>query len=842
MLLEQNAEFVRKTFIGWKALGEALLLLKVWARQRSSVFTYDCLSGYLISIIMAFLATDSSRNRVNNSLTTMQIFRITLDFIATSKLWDTGIFFKPEGDSKISKEDRKKYVELFPAVICDSFAHFNLAFRMTKSGLLELREEAALAISCIDKCKDGGFVEIFMTKMDFPAKFDYCIRLDLKENAEVYASGFCLDNECWRLYEHKVHSLLQKGLGGRMKCLRVTWRNAATICDIDNGLCGLDGESLVIGISVSLPEAFHQYTKGPIPAKEDEALEFRKFWGDQAFDYLFQKGSIALVAVDWALPNEKPVERRLIMRRITAHLLRMHLSLSEEKIMHAVDQLDFALVPTNEDSSSTAGKLLEVFDNLAKRLRNLDDIPLRVSSVQPLDSAFRCTSVCSPRPHPLAYENNGKRIKGLASTCIQPLEVMIQLEGSGNWPMNDLAIEKTKSAFLLRIGESLQKSWRMKYAATEEAVDVFMSGFAFRLKILHDRGLSLLKGQPGSDQVKRVSSADRKLFLRSQHSSMINGLRGRYSTYGPVVQLTKRWVAAHLFSALFVEEAIELVVAYLFLKPLPFSSPCSRITGFLRFLRLLSEHDWIFSALIVDINGDLTPDDEKEINENFMLSRKAYEEGTGSLKSTMFVATTYDKASEAWTSSSPSLLEIRRLAAYARSSSNLLTRLIMQDQLDSYGWECIFRTPLDNYDAVILLHRDKMPYPERLLFPSELNHGKLVVRGNASKIFQPFMLLGDVKGVKEEPEDKLLIDFDPLRCFIKDLESGFPNTFKVWYDSVGGDAIGLTWNKEGLKKRGREDTDTDEKEDVLNVLKGVGQVGKGFVRSIYSLKVPRLSN
>lgn len=35
----------------------------------------------------------------------------------------------------------------------------------------------------------------------------------------------------------------------------------------------------------------------------------------------------------------------------------------------------------------------------------------------------------------------------------------------------------------------------MNYAATEEDVDVFMSGFAFRLKIMHDRGLSLLKGQ-----------------------------------------------------------------------------------------------------------------------------------------------------------------------------------------------------------------------------------------------------------------------------------------------------------------------------------------------------------
>lgn len=97
---------------------------------------------------------------------------------------------------------------------------------------------------------------------------------------------------------------------------------------------------------------------------------------------------------------------------------------------------------------------------------------------------------------------------------------------------------------------------------------------------------------------------------------MISGLRGRYPIYEPVVRwgqiglvcvcvlsilnllgrwqpltlnllclqrLAKRWIAAHLFSASLAEEAIELLAAYLFLKPLPFSAPCSRIAGFLRF-------------------------------------------------------------------------------------------------------------------------------------------------------------------------------------------------------------------------------------------------------------------
>lgn len=33
-----------------------------------------------------------------------------------------------------------------------------------------------------------------------------------------------------------------------------------------------------------------------------------------------------------------------------------------------------------------------------------------------------------------------------------------------------------------------------------------------------------------------------------------------------------------------------------------------------RFLRLLSQDDWTYSPLVVDITNDLSPSDEKEIN------------------------------------------------------------------------------------------------------------------------------------------------------------------------------------------------------------------------------------
>lgn len=102
-------------------------------------------------------------------------------------------------------------------------------------------------------------------------------------------------------------------------------------------------------------------------------------------------------------------------------------------------------------------------------------------------TAFRFTSVFPPEPHLLANEKiESLRLNKLVPSCIQPLEIMIQvwfyapvllneltyaqelykhffcslqLEGSGNWPMDETAIEKIKSSFLIQIGER----WRLVY-------------------------------------------------------------------------------------------------------------------------------------------------------------------------------------------------------------------------------------------------------------------------------------------------------------------------------------------------------------------------------------------
>lgn len=837
MYIEEFTELIKDKFHDCEELRKALVLMKVWARQRNSIYSYDCLNGFLMAVIMSYLASNRVGGFFNKSMNAMQIFRVTIDFIANSKSWEKGLIFQPQGNRQVSKEElkeKKQCLRSFPVVICDYSANFNLAFRISKSSFLELQAEASLTLDCIQKCQDNGFEEVFLTKSDFAAKYDYCVRLNLKGNSRVCASGYCVDDECWRLYEEKVHLLLCQGLNDRAKSIRVIWRNCSSNSGVEDGFSSLDKEPLLIGIAISnLEKALRLVDKGPNPEHKEEVAKFRKFWGEKSEFRRFSDGTIG-ESVVW---EYKQWERHLIVKRIIEHVLSRHLSLSLESIVVSADQLDFSLSHGGADPISSTGGLLEAYEALAKRLRLLDDIPLRVSSVQPLDSAFRFTSVFPPEPHPLAGEKSfiSSSVK-VAATCVQTMEVLIQLEGSGNWPMDELATEKTKSAFLLKIGESLQSKWGVSCIATEEDVDVLLSGYAFRLKILHERGLSLVKGQ--GNQVKRVSSIDKKLFIRSQHSSMINGLQGRCPIYGPVVRLAKRWAASHLFSACLGSEAIELLVAHLFLNFQPFYAPNSRITGFLRFLRLLCEYDWKFTPLIVDINGDMTADDKTEIKENFMSTRKAHEGNASEVSPAIFLATVYDKSSEAWTASSPNPLELKRLVAYARSSANLLTRLIEQDQDDTHGWECLFRTPLNNYDAVVLLHRDRLAYPQRLLFPSEVKEGKHVARGNSSNYFSPTFKPKDVKGGLDILKTKLMVDFDPLQYYLVDLQEGFPNTFNLWYDSLGGDAIGITWNKSASKKRDRE----DDSNDVTGILKAVGEAGRGFVRSVHLLKAPRLCN
>lgn len=77
--------------------------------------------------------------------------------------------------------------------------------------------------------------------------------------------------------------------------------------------------------------------------------------------------------------------------------------------------------------------------NLTTKLRAASGVPLRIVSVQPLSAALRDTAAFPPVPHPLATAKlgvlSGRGDLGRVPRCLEPQELLVQLEGSGRFSL-----------------------------------------------------------------------------------------------------------------------------------------------------------------------------------------------------------------------------------------------------------------------------------------------------------------------------------------------------------------------------------------------------------------------
>ena len=112
------------------------------------------------------------------------------------------------------------------------------------------------------------------------------------------------------------------------------------------------------------------------------------------------------------------------------------------------------------------------FDSLSKMLRQLEGLPLDITSVQGTSSILRFSNIY---PTPPQRFFSSKLLTEVKESClsiketpngipkvpkhIEPIGVVVQLEASGKWPDDIKAIEKLKCAFLIRCGKLLQEQF-----------------------------------------------------------------------------------------------------------------------------------------------------------------------------------------------------------------------------------------------------------------------------------------------------------------------------------------------------------------------------------------------
>lgn len=249
-------------------------------------------------------------------------------------------------------------------------------------------------------------------------------------------------------------------------------------------------------------------------------------------------------------------------------------------------------------------------------------------------------------------------------------------------------------------------------------------------------------------------------------TSALHGLQQQHPAFSGVARLAKRWVRAQLLGQEFTDESLDLVAAALFLHPEPFTPPSSPQVGFLRFLFLVSTFDWKNSPLIVNLNNELTAEEQVEIRSVFLATRTQLP--------VMVIITPQDRKSSVWTQNGPSPQILQRLVVLAAEALPVLEKQLM-DPRGPGDIRTVFRPPLDMYDVLIRLTPRHIP-----------RHRQAVDSPAASFC----------RGLLSEPGPSSLmpvLGYDPPQLYLAQLREAFGDLALFFYDQHGGEVIGVLW-------------------------------------------------
>ncbi|XP_050965256.1 nucleolar protein 6 [Labeo rohita] len=816
------------------AFGEGVALFKVWLRQRELDQGAGCFCGFHASMLMAYLL---STHKVGKTMNPYQLLRNALHFLASTDLTENGITLCKNPDSKAPSVP--EFHAAFSVVFVDPSGHLNLLADMTAFTYKQIQHEASLSLKFWDDPTVDGFQALLMTPKSILRTYDQVFKLVDMVKLQSSCKKLLLLNELMDRSGNYVLtalpfilSLLQRGLGERIHLL------VHSLPQDTEWLVGSappkhkDQPPLTIGLLLNLEHAFCVLERGP-PADNPKAAEFRQLWGFRSELRRFQDGGIT-EAVLWS--GNSNCQRRFIPMMIITHLLKLHADIPESCITFVGGQLDMVIRVGEKDQTTGEEESLEVvqsYDDLSKKLWQLDGLPLSITAVQGAHQALRYTQVFPPVPVKLDYWFFDKKKGGLgvvpkeSKPCpyyITPIKVIVHMEGSGKWPSEPKAIRRVKAAFHICLKELLGKQHNFKCHATPNYVDVWKDGLVFRIQVAYHREPLLLRERltPEGMLIYRDNAEAQALELETLHkpflTSTLHGLQQQNGSFGVVCRLAKRWLASQFLLEDIREEAADLLVASLFLHPAPFTPPSSPQVGFLRFLHLLSTFDWKNNPLIVNLNGKLTAAEHTDIKNDFVASRESLP--------AMFIVTPNDKKVSVWTKEAPSVQMLQRAVMLAAESLRVLeTELNSGEQQDM---RVVFRPPLEAYDVLIHLSPKQVPlFPKAVdratyTFNRGTSEGKALVSGGALPV----------------------IDYDPVRLYLSELREAFGDLALFFYDPYGGTVIAVLWKpaafepkpfKASLMNARRVEVNGDVVTTVPNVeaiLQDFRIIGEGLVKSL----------
>ncbi|XP_072215381.1 nucleolar protein 6 [Excalfactoria chinensis] len=782
-VLLSHLHFLSSVSTDFPGMKDGLALLKVWLNQRQLSKGLGCFSGFLVSMLVAYLVM---KRKIVKVMSGYQVLRNVLQFLATTDLSVTGISLAKDTDTCLPA--LSDFHHAFEVVFVDPSGLVNLCADMTASKYHQVQFEAKCSMEILDDRMVDGFQALLMTSKPMLRTFDHVFHLKHVSKLQSACKKMQLLNELMDRGGNYVAaalpfivSLLTRGLAKRALLVAHSLPQTPEWPIDTEPPKHKDIGSLMFGI-LFVPEfAASTLEKGP-QADRPEATDFRTFWGEKSELRRFQDGTIC-EAVVWEASTS--YQKRLIPEQIVRHLLKLHADIPESSICYTGALLDLVIKNGKEALGTGEEDMVSVvcsYDDLSRKLWNLEGLPLTVTAVQGVHPALRYTDVFPPIPMKPIYSFH-KQVKtrnlllpSEEKPCpayLTPLKIICHMEGSGQWPQDKEAIKRIKAAFHLQLAELLQQQHQLICRPAVTHTDIYKDGYVFRLQVAYHREPLILKEVVTPEGMLKYQDTEesQRLELETLHqpylTSSLHGLQQQHPVFGSTCRLAKRWISAQLLSDGISEECVDLLVAFLFLQPAPFTPPSSPQVGFLRFLNLLATYDWRNSPLIVNLNAGLTDADCTEIKNKFVAAR--------SRLPVMFIATPKDKWNSIWTQERPSAQILQRLLVLAAESVRTLEEQLM-DPLSSQDVKIVFRPPLDLYDVLIHLKSNQIPrHLESVDRPVKSFSRGVVKNSAAARILFP------------------VVDYDPVQCYLQDLREAFSDLALFFYDKHGGEVIAVLW-------------------------------------------------
>ncbi|KAK9496146.1 Nrap protein [Lipomyces doorenjongii] len=712
--------FLHKAAKSCDGFKDAIKLGEIWLRQRGFDSSVDGggFGSWEWGILMATLlqggGTRGSRI-LSKGFSNYQLFKATLNYLASNDFTETPV--------SIAKEPLAFDMGVFGdgPVLVNNDINFNVLYRMSVSSYRRLRHEASLTVTELDDVKGDHFDSVFLDKVDsliYQYDFAALIKIPLSRDDKVYREiGRVFNPSYYAYFASKVYRILHRGLGERASLISIKFSETSKWPLTAARPSSLGDGTFTLGLILDPEHSERLIVHGPSAEKTAQAEEFRKFWGKKSELRRFKDGSI-IESVLWEQHSE-----RSIVSQIIDYLLERHFGEATAKSMTIVgDGLAQMFAGDKELGEGSAftnfQKNLDEFEFLRKLLIDINDLPLRVSSVMPASQALRYASIRSPAEFSITAVHDFS-------------DVVIELETSSKWPDDLKAVQHSKAAFLIGIAESIKNIDAAiltqigldRDLATIESfsyLDILLpSGYAFRVRIQTEREAIMLRNyKPDQDLGRRAHrNFERNFSLAARHTTEFHTMCHRFPFLSPTVRRVKKWFHSHYLSPHVDDVLIELVTLSMFLKPFPWTAPASATTGFLRTLYFLAHWDWRAEPLILDVDNTLTIGDIQSIRDTFKSLRINDPECA---QTAMFVAVNYEQSGTMWTSPNPSKVIASRITALARASCGVLKtgNAIVSNDKSAAGR--IFVSHLMDFDFIIHLKTmngqagHELSYPPRM--------------------------------------------------------------------------------------------------------------------------------